>query len=344
MPTSIQGAQIQSAVARRVKNYWTCLASRKQASSLRLPNQATGSRRNVSVFAAQLQDSSRSKASNAKNQFTPVASNFDSRRSVSASSSTMPITGLTNTEGLFVLPEPPTMTCSGTAASAWSGDVLFVGLKEDSYDGEGKALSADAKAALEGFGDGVLATIMDTLDDDEFKLKPGSSKVFSTCGAASAKHICLIGLGSLEESAKKWGKSAWQVLGATMKSVAKTNKCASAALVTPGVASPSVEDIGNGLLVGAYESTRFKSKQKGNGGGLKSVEVLGSVADFDAKVAQSTALAQGITVGRYLVEAPPNVASPQHLAECAQMIKDTYPDLFELKVYKACPTTDYFSS
>jgi leucyl aminopeptidase len=234
---------------------------------------------------------------------------------------------------LFVLPEAPAITSVGTKASAWAGDVLFIGLKEGSF--EGNTLSAECKKALEGFSEGALNTISEILSDDEFKLKPGSSKVFSTCGASTSKHICLVGLGALDETSKKWGKSAWHGLGTAMKSVTKTNKCKTAALVTPGVTSPVVEDIGNGLFLGSYESTRFKSDQKGNGNGvLTSLEILGSTVEgLEKKVSDSMALAKGITVCRYLVEAPPNVASPEHLAECAQMIKDTYPDLFELTVF-----------
>ena len=62
------------------------------------------------------------------------------------------------------------------------------------------------------------------------------------------------------------------------------------------------------------------------------MEVLGSVADMDAHVSNAVALAKGITMARYLVEAPPNVASPKHLADSAALIAKTFPDLFELKV------------
>ena len=85
----------------------------------------------------------------------------------------------------------------------------------------------------------------------------------STCGASTAKNVCIVGLGSkdnLEKKEKKWGKSPWQALGATMKSVSKANKCATAALAVPDLSSTVIEDVCNGLLTGAYESTRFKSK------------------------------------------------------------------------------------
>ena len=233
---------------------------------------------------------------------------------------------------LFALPEAPAMSSVATEATAWKGDVLFVALTEDAYDAEAKALKVPA---LEGFSQAVTATILDLLDDDEFKLKSGSSKIFNTCGSSTAKNICLVGLGSKEDLAKEktWGKSAWQDLGAAMKSVSKSNKFKSAGLLVPGEHSPAIQDVCNGLLLGSYESTRFKSKQKdGSTGTLKSVDVLGSVADMDAHVSNAVALAKGITMARYLVEAPPNVASPKHLADCAALIAKTFPDLFELKV------------
>mmetsp|Transcript_11338 Transcript_11338/g.23935 ORF Transcript_11338/g.23935 Transcript_11338/m.23935 type:complete len:620 (-) Transcript_11338:134-1993(-) len=236
---------------------------------------------------------------------------------------------------LFSMPDPPALTCGAGEATAWSGDVLFVGLSEDAYDAESKSLSADAKAFFEGFNSaGVTATVADLFaSDEEFKLKPGSSKLFSTCGSCSAKNICVVGLGKADAGGKKWGKSNWQVLGATMKAVAKANKCKTAALVTPGSSSAVVEDVANGLFLGAYESTRFKSKQKGGLDTLTSVDLLGIEVDsLEQKVAEAAALAKGITMARYLVEAPPNVASPKHLAECAKMIAEKFPDVFTLTV------------
>lgn len=237
---------------------------------------------------------------------------------------------------LFALPKPPAMACVSTEASAWKGDVVFIALTEEAYDAEAKALvGADAKKTLEGFGPGILATVMESLDDEEFKLKPGASKFFSTCGASTAKNVCIVGLGSkddLEKKEKKWGKSPWQALGATMKSVSKANKCATAALAVPGLSSTVIEDVCNGLLTGAYESTRFKSKP-GSAASLTSVDVLGSIEGMDARVADAVSLAEGITIARYLVEAPPNVASPKHLNDCAKHIALTHSNVFELRTY-----------
>jgi len=233
---------------------------------------------------------------------------------------------------LFSMPDPPAMSCVATEATAWKGDVLFVALTEDVYDADAKKMKVPT---LEGFSPSVHAAVLDLLGDEEFKLKPGSSKMFNTCGSSAAKNICLVGLGTKEdlEKEKKWGKSAWQNLGSTMKSVSKSNKFKTAGLLVPGSTPPTIQDVCNGLLLGAYESTRFKSKQKsGSTGTLTSVEILGTVDDLDAKVADAVALAKGITTARYLVEAPPNVASPKHLADCAALIAKTFPDVFELKV------------
>jgi len=99
------------------------------------------------------------------------------------------------------------------------------------------------------------------------------------------------------------------------------------------------------VLLGKYESTRFKSQPEGGGaptggGGLEgpeAVELLGmfpadAQAEVEAALSRAQGVASGVTLARYLVEAPPNICNPAHLADAARSCAALYPDTMSLKV------------
>lgn len=242
---------------------------------------------------------------------------------------------------LLELPKDPQLAVSEADPAGWSGDLLVIGLYEEAFDAEKKAFTDGY--ALEGFSSDVVDTLIDLLSDDDFKLKPGSSKTVRLAGAGGPKYVAVAGLGKAAgaggngkgNGAPSWGKSAMQVFGSTIKSISKQNKCAKIALFIPGSGSPALDEIAGGILTGGYEATRFKSKDPTSGFAVASVDFLAKGVDATASAAafaSALAMAKGITVARYLVEAPPNVASPKHLAACAEMIEKTFAE-FGLTVY-----------
>lgn len=86
----------------------------------------------------------------------------------------------------------------------------------------------------------------------------------------------------------------------------------------------------NGLLHAIYETSRFKSSETGPK--LESAELLFGGKDGAAAVQRAQAFVAGATLTRYLVEAPPNVCTPAHLAQAAEEIAESAPDVYQLKV------------
>lgn len=54
-----------------------------------------------------------------------------------------------------------------------------------------------------------------------------------------------------------------------------------------------------------------------------SLQILSSA---NGTLDEAAAIARGVTLTRYLVESPPNVATPSYLAEAAAMIADEFPE------------------
>lgn len=172
----------------------------------------------------------------------------------------------------------------------------------------------------------------------EFTGKEGSSQAVRTTGT-SAKFVSLIGLGSAGKASVtgKFGPSTFQTFGSAIASAGKSNKAKSVGVFILG-GGLSDEDktvacggIANGIVNGAYEATRFKSKKASTA--PPSVEVLfASGQGATDAIARGIALAKGALFTRYLVEAPPNVCTPTYIASAAQEIADAAPGVMSLKV------------
>ena len=103
----------------------------------------------------------------------------------------------------------------------------------------------------------------------------------------------------------------------------------------------AAEGIAKGLGIGAYESSRFKhgpAATRVAGAKLFFPPSASSAAELLAGAAQGNAVASGILLARYLVEAPPNVCTPRHLARAAESIAAAAPDVFGAKILgqRAC--------
>jgi leucyl aminopeptidase len=261
---------------------------------------------------------------------------------------------------------------AGAAAADYGGDLLVVAVAEDDLDVErdpaSKAAlsakiagSAPALAALDAALGGALAEI---LAGGGFDGKPGApSKCLRLFGQAKGpRHVALVGLGKADKLAAAAaaagspdgalsgangaaaGGSAFAGAGAGVAALCKQNRLRAAALAFPTApaaalsasSAVSVQRAASAALVGAYESTRFKSAAP-PAPRLEALTFLGLPADADAAgaLARASAAAAGNLLARYLVEAPPNVCTPTHLADAARHIAALAPGKFELKVLEA---------
>jgi leucyl aminopeptidase len=175
----------------------------------------------------------------------------------------------------------------------------------------------------------------------DFSGKKGQCQAVRT-GTGNAKFVALCGLGPRDKATptSEWGPSTFQSFGSCIASSAKSNKAKSVAVtILGGLCSDDTKaaaagKVANGFINGGYEATRFKSKPAPEG--VASLELLfadgSSSAAATEAITRGDALARGAMFTRYLVESPPNVATPTYLAEAAASIAKSAPGVMKLKV------------
>ncbi|GAX85907.1 hypothetical protein CEUSTIGMA_g13323.t1 [Chlamydomonas eustigma] len=231
----------------------------------------------------------------------------------------------------------------------WSGDLLVLAVTEEDFhttEGVVSIKSETLKAFDTDFGSAVSAII----NEGGFEGKKGvPSKVVrvGTAPSAKAQYLAMVGLGKQEKisTASEWGPSCYQSLGTSVATLAKSNKSKTvgvAFLTQPPADSTSIisKQVVTGALLGGYETTRFKSKPSPTASKLQTLHLLlptapasaASTSTADEAVKTAIAVSKGALLTRYLVEAPPNVCTPTHLAEAAQHLTSTFPSVLSLKV------------
>ncbi|KAK9812763.1 hypothetical protein WJX72_003306 [[Myrmecia] bisecta] len=232
----------------------------------------------------------------------------------------------------------PSVVPAGGDAASWQGDLLAIGVFEDALattDNKTSIKSEELRQLDQQYG----GLISELIEHAEFKGKPGSSS-FARAGG-KARFLGIVGLGPAAKAAptSKWGPTPFQSFGSALATAAKTHKAKTAAAhivcgdaLSAETKVAAVGKIALGAVLGAYEATRFK--EKGKPSPLEAVEVLnlGSDASAAAAAEQGLGFAKGTLLTRYLVEAPPNICTPAHLAEAAQSIADSAPDVFKLQI------------
>jgi leucyl aminopeptidase len=154
------------------------------------------------------------------------------------------------------------------------------------------------------------------------------------------KALVVVGLGRRAAAAAgdpAWGVSPFAGLGGAVSAAAKAHKAKAGGVVVcggvGGAAPPAAAAaLARGLLTGAHAATRFKHGPGPSRLGTATLYGLppGAVA---GGVAEGGALARGITLARYLVEAPPNVCTPSHVARAAEAIAASAPDVLTCRLY-----------
>ncbi|KAL4589901.1 hypothetical protein LXL04_002813 [Taraxacum kok-saghyz] len=212
----------------------------------------------------------------------------------------------------------------------WKGDILAVGVTEkDMAKDQNSKFQNPILNKLDSKLGGVLSEVS---SEEDFTGKAGQSTVIRLTGLGS-KRVSLIGLG------KGPTGPSYCSLGESVASVAKTSQANNVAIVlasseglTPDSKLATASHIAKGTLLGTYEDTRFKSESKK--ASLKSVDFfgLGSGPDLEKKLKYTQDICSGVILGKELVNAPANVLTPGVLAEEAEKIAESYPDVLTAKI------------
>ena len=238
----------------------------------------------------------------------------------------------------------PAATVSTTPINEWSGDLLLLAVAEDHFSSENEVVSLHpSSASLLSLDMSLGGALNDIIIEGGFEGKQGTQSKVVRVGAApgsKAKFVAMVGVGKVDKltTPPTWGPSWAQTLGSAAASLAKSNKSKSVGIsfVDP-VALPSslsLQQIFSASFLGGYETTRFKSKKSPTATRLESIDVIlpSPYADSASSIHLAKAVANGTFLSRYLVEAPPNVCTPSHIANTAKHIAAKFPSVMSLSI------------
>jgi len=208
----------------------------------------------------------------------------------------------------------------GEALHDWSGDTLAIGV----FGGTDGTLSTPWQEDL----DTWLGTdLLQALGDRGFKGKAGECRSLERLGQ-QPRTLVAVGLGEPENL----DLGALRSASAAAASAAAAARAEHLALALPtanlnGAAAAGA--LAEAVRLSLYQDQRFRSEAEPLTP-PRTIALLGLPAGADAGLEGLGARCAGVELARQLVAAPPNIATPEHLAETAAGIASTFG--LELKV------------
>ncbi|QIZ70963.1 leucyl aminopeptidase [Oxynema aestuarii] len=200
-----------------------------------------------------------------------------------------------------------------TTYSDWSGDALAIGFLEDKVELAGDLAKLDEKLA---------GTLGELIEESEFQGKSGSSAVTRVGGGCAIRKIILVGLGTADRLSAENLRQA----GSTAARIADREKCKILGLQFPSChddPAATAQAIVEGIELGLFKDTRFKSEPDDKGGVLQTVELLG-LGDQPEAIARARQIVSGVNLARELVAAPANTVTAITMAELAREMAAEY--------------------
>jgi leucyl aminopeptidase len=207
---------------------------------------------------------------------------------------------------------------------SWTGDCLAIGLTESDLPLTGTL--AELNTQLSGL-------VQALVDENEFTAKVGTSAVIRV-GTAALRKVALVGLGSADGLTLESLRRA----GAAMARLSTREKCGILGISLPVWSenpAMTAQAIAEGVILALHEDKRFKSEADENGFQLTQVDLLGLSGEV-AAVQTAEQIATGVILARELVNAPPNVVTPEQLAQTAQDIATAHGLTLEILEKEDC--------
>lgn len=198
---------------------------------------------------------------------------------------------------------------SDQSCLSWQGDCLVVGLLEESLPLTGILSDLDKQVS------GLLQTL---IDEEAFEAKAGSTAITRLGAGSPIKKIGVVGLGS-SEAMDLEGLRKGAAIAAKLSQKAK---CPTLALSFPtwnNSPTLTAQALTEGIALAMNQDNRFKSEPDKKKTELTSATLL-SFGGEDAAVETAKVICDGVILARELVSAPPNVVTPQKLADTAAEI------------------------
>jgi len=188
-------------------------------------------------------------------------------------------------------------------------DILVLGIFR------GEKFSGSVKSVNDALG-GVLK---DLSGDEKFEGDLGKSVVLqSTFGKIGAKRVLLLGLGDKSGFSHDTVRKAGSLAAAKYKSA-----CGSIAFAPEFDGGKGyIEALAEGVMLGAYEFIKYKTKNGAESGIERAVIVSKDAARrrFEQEIARAKALADSISLVRDMVNEPPLYMTPSKIADTASAV------------------------
>lgn len=191
----------------------------------------------------------------------------------------------------------------------WTGDCLLIGLLEESLPLTG---------ILSDLNDQVFGMLQTLIEEEAFEGKAGTTAIARLGPDASVKKIGIVGLGSSDNMDLEGLRKGAAIAART----AQKARCKSLGISFPvwnNSQALTVQAITEGATLALNKDNRFKSEPDKNKVELEQVHLL-SFAGEDEAIAKAKQVCEGVVLARELVAAPPNVVTPEKLADTAAEI------------------------
>ncbi|MEB3355002.1 MAG: leucyl aminopeptidase [Cyanobacteriota bacterium] len=214
------------------------------------------------------------------------------------------------------------------ALESWSGDTLAIGL-----------FAIDEQAGANPWHDQLAACLgtelLQEIQERDFKGKPGECRSFERIGAAP-RTLIVVGLGE----ADSFDLSVLRSGSAAAATAAGQRKATHLGLVFPCSqldATAAATAMAESVRLSLYQDQRFRSEPDPCRA-PQTIALIGLAEGAALGLSTVEARCAGVELARQLVAAPPNVATPQHLADTAAELAERFG--LELKVLERSDCED----
>ncbi|MEM6448853.1 MAG: leucyl aminopeptidase [Cyanobacteria bacterium P01_D01_bin.105] len=195
----------------------------------------------------------------------------------------------------------------------WTGDCLIIGLLEESLPLTGILSDLNNKVA------GMLQVL---IEEESFEGKAGTTAITRLSPNSPIKKIGVVGLGSSDAMALEGLRKG----AAAAARLAQKGKSASLGLSFPvwnNHQALTAQALAEGITLALNKDSRFKSEPDKTETKLTEVHLL-SFSGVAAALERAQQICEGVILARELVAAPPNVVTPDKLADTAADLAKAY--------------------
>ena len=214
---------------------------------------------------------------------------------------------------------------SAQSCSDWTGDCLLVGLLEESLPLTGILSDLNNQVS------GMLQTL---IEEEAFEGKVGTTAITRLGPGSPIKKIGVIGLGS-SDAMDLEGLRKGAAIAARMTQKAKCRSLGISFPVWNNNQTLTAQALTEGVILALNKDTRFKSEPEKNKTEIEQVHLL-AFSGEDAAIERAKLVCEGVILARELVAAPPNVVTPEKLADTAADIAKTHSLKLEILEREQC--------